>query len=217
MLLACYAVLLVVLLNVNMVKCLELDSSGRYIILSLHDLGFANRIRSIADFSKIALISNRTLLLSWLPSPACNITFDELYESGPSHIELVDLSFLNPRDEDTFYSAVEEAVLGSNMTFYSMHKLDKELITVNNMESFFIKRDKFLSDIQVIMASYNGVLALENMSCQQVSQPFVVFMCYRAHCKLSAVFHHAVSILSVIETHSCNQRDCNESSRGLLQ
>lgn len=87
------------------------NANNRYIVLRLADLGLGNRLKTLSDFSKIAIMTDRTLLLSWLPHHACNITFQELFESGPTYLKLIDYDFLST-DEATAYKMAEEATVG---------------------------------------------------------------------------------------------------------
>ena len=57
-------------------------SSHRYLVVRLHRLGLANRLRSMADFHVIASSSNRHLLISWSPTADCNASFVDLFASG---------------------------------------------------------------------------------------------------------------------------------------
>ena len=58
------------------------NSSQRYLVVRLHRLGLANRLRSMADFHAIASSSDRHLLISWSPTADCNASFVDLFASG---------------------------------------------------------------------------------------------------------------------------------------
>ena len=62
------------------------DDNTKYILIRLHRLGLANRLRAIADWYQIAVSSHRHLLVSWLPTYDCNATFIELFVDGPDGI-----------------------------------------------------------------------------------------------------------------------------------
>ena len=59
-----------------------LDSNKRYLIVRIHRLGLANRLRCMADWYQIAARANRHLLVSWAATPDCNISFPELFIGG---------------------------------------------------------------------------------------------------------------------------------------
>lgn len=62
----------------------NLDADKRYLVVRIHRLGLANRLRCIADWHQIAVRSDRHLLVSWAPTYDCNITFPGLFIAGPA-------------------------------------------------------------------------------------------------------------------------------------
>ena len=69
-------------------NCSDLEFNKRYIILRLHRLGLANRIRSMADWYQIAGQFERHLLVSWFPTPDCNVSFTDMIENGLEGIQI---------------------------------------------------------------------------------------------------------------------------------
>ena len=50
-----------------------LKDENKYIVLQISRLGLGNRLRSIADWYQIAVISERHLLVSWVPTADCKL------------------------------------------------------------------------------------------------------------------------------------------------
>ena len=69
----------------------------RVLLLNVKRLGLANRLRTVADWHQIAALTNRTLLLSWVPTFDCNAKFDQLFENWPKTLGLLgkNLDFLS--------------------------------------------------------------------------------------------------------------------------
>jgi hypothetical protein len=57
---------------------------GRFIILFLHALGLANRLRVLASAVQLAEEAQRTLYVSWKATKSCNATYFELFGSSGS-------------------------------------------------------------------------------------------------------------------------------------
>lgn len=71
------------------------ESKGsRYLITHLSELGLANRLKAIADMAKIATLSDRKLLISWIPNKSCNASFHDLFDVNmmPSSMQLLELN-----------------------------------------------------------------------------------------------------------------------------
>lgn len=136
----------------------EMNDQSQYIILVLKNYGLANRFRSMADWYQIALLTNRKLLVAWVPSVECNITISELIESCPPG-----LSFLP--EEIKSFEDVEALAFASKMSIYSYR--NESLLFSQNQEFFvFNPRHKALNnDIQIILTSYDGVISMENIPC----------------------------------------------------
>ena len=60
----------------------DISSGQRYLVVRLHRLGLANRLRSMADFHLIAASTDRHMLISWSPTLDCNASFPDLFVSG---------------------------------------------------------------------------------------------------------------------------------------
>ena len=73
---------LIVLVAIDGGETDTLNAGQRYLVVRLHRLGLANRLRSMADLHLIATSSNRHMLISWLPTIDCNASFLDLFVSG---------------------------------------------------------------------------------------------------------------------------------------
>ena len=80
--------LLIDIYHKKIANCSDFELNKRYIILRLHRLGLANRIRSMADWYQIVGQFERHLLVSWLPTPDCNVSFTDMFENGLEGIQI---------------------------------------------------------------------------------------------------------------------------------
>jgi hypothetical protein len=140
------------------------DSGSRYIVLHISRLGLANRLRSLADWYQIALLSDRELLVNWIPTVDCYATFQELFDNGPDNFRVLYPS-LSVSDESA-EREVAQIALESNMTYLNLNSLGANFWMDSSIE-FVHKRNYVMSDIQVLFTSYDGVLALEDVTCNQ--------------------------------------------------
>jgi hypothetical protein len=135
------------------------DEKTRYLVLYLNTLGFANRIRSVADFYTIAVYSGRTLLLAWQPSQDCNVTFTDLFQSGPEHFKV--LTTFIPSNHQEARKYVKAKALQNNLTF-----ADYDDYVNDNDSRYFSSPILFDSDVDVIFTNYWGSTALHHLPCQ---------------------------------------------------
>ena len=56
--------------------------AGRHLVMPIHLFGLANRLRSLSCVSILAEDSKRSYLLDWKPSPECNVTFGDLFNTS---------------------------------------------------------------------------------------------------------------------------------------
>lgn len=136
--------------------------ANRYLFIVLNRLGLANRLRSVADWYEIALLSNRVLIVSWHPTSDCNATFSDLFESAPDRLKVLPykLSF----DSAEAVSMLEAKAREENVSYIT---LDKSTMFARGRDSFILRRDDVMSDAQTIITSYDGVLTLDGVKCQQ--------------------------------------------------
>ena len=132
--------------NVNM------NESSKYIVLHIQKLGFANRIRVLADMSLIASITKRILLFSWEPTQECNIEFSEIFEDLPTNVRL--LPFILPHGDDG-KSMIKEIAYHKQLSFIDI-----------DHEGFLMSGEHLFSDVSIVYTQYNGVVSLEGVSCE---------------------------------------------------
>lgn len=130
----------------------NVDHSNKYLVLHIQKLGFANRIRVLADMSLIASMTGRILLFSWEPTPECNIEFAEIFEELPKHVRL--LPFILPHG-NSGTEMVKELSRRKGLSFVDL-----------NHEGFLISGDILYGDVAVAYTDYNGVVSLEGVSCE---------------------------------------------------
>ena len=133
----------------------------RYLVLHLHSLGLANRLRTIADFYTISIYSGRTLLLSWVPSIDCNTTFTNLFQSGPNYFKVL-VNHL-PRNEQNAINYVSRKARMKNLTFGIYDAIDND---ENDNDSYFASSTIFDSNVDIVYTHYWGSTALKHLSCQ---------------------------------------------------
>jgi hypothetical protein len=140
--------------------------SSRLLLLLIDRLGLANRLRTIADWYKIAIFSNRTLLVSWKATLDCNISFHELFDEGPNKLEVLP-------SKSAILGGIEEAealIRMSGTTFLALTTSNPNF-WLPTSGSFVLARDSgVLSDVDIIVTDYDGVLTFEGVECAQYLQ-----------------------------------------------
>lgn len=139
----------------GIVESSRLKKKKRYIVLHLTSLGLANRLRTIADFHTIALYSHRTLLLSWVPSIDCNVSFLELFQSGPEHFKVLP----HPLKKDHSL-AKEQVQMLAKKSELTVAEYDPTGDT-----TFFAASEMFDSDVNVVFTIFWGSTALKRLPC----------------------------------------------------
>jgi len=148
------------------------SGARRYIVLQIERLGLANRLRTIADWHNLALLSHRTLLLSWLPTPDCNGTFAELFDEIPVGLKV--LPFALPKGEAGVV-LVQEMAAEQGLSFLVLEEEPVQragcelgdAMWANGFNSFVVSSSKLMSDVQVLFSSYDGIISMEGVKCQQ--------------------------------------------------
>jgi hypothetical protein len=138
------------------------SSSERYIIVLVARLGLANRLRSLADWYQVAVISNRTLLVAWQATHDCNALFTDLFESGPERLKILPFPVSSINKEAI--SFFEESARSQNVTSFTLNETN---MWADKHKSFVAKRNVFMSDTQAIITVYDGLITLDSMKCQQ--------------------------------------------------
>jgi len=141
----------------------KIDGRQRYIVLFVTRLGLANRLRAIADWYVISLLTDRILLINWIKDVQCNIKFDELFEAVPKGLRLLPYQ-LPPSRLDL----VQDIANDLDMTSIIMDDSWKISINSNPDEHGFVLKDDYLkSNINVIITNHVGLITLEGIPCQQ--------------------------------------------------
>ena len=119
-------------------------SNKRYLILLVSRLGLANRLRSIADWHQIALLSDRSLLVAWQASADCNALFTDLFESVPKGIRI--LPFQLPAGENEAKQLLSDIATAENVTSLTINAPN---MWAAGKQSFVLDRRDVMSDIEV--------------------------------------------------------------------
>ena len=119
-------------------------SDKRYLIILISRLGLANRLRSIADWHQIALLSGRSLLVAWQANAVCNALFTDLFESVPKGIRV--LPFQLPAGENEAKQLLSDIAATENLTYRSINKTSMWAV---GKQSFVLDRKDVMSDIEV--------------------------------------------------------------------
>jgi len=138
--------------------------SERLIVLILSRLGMANRLRALADWYSIALMSNRTLLLSWEATPDCNARFTDLFIDGPPGFRVLQEHV--PRG-NAGVKAVADIASQRNISNRAIYYETEPDVFVDQHKSFILSKDIVFSDKEVIITHYDGMVALEGVDCHQ--------------------------------------------------
>lgn len=136
----------------------------RLIVLIISRLGLANRLRSLANWYQIALMSDRTLLVSWEPTLDCNAKFTDLFIDGPPRFRILQEHLPAGEEGVRYAERVANRRNISNRAIY--HATDTDL-WVDTYKSFIMSKKIPYSDAQVIITHYDGAINLEGVECQQ--------------------------------------------------
>lgn len=136
----------------------------RSIVVIISRLGLANRLRSLADWYQIALMSNRELLVSWEPTWDCNAKFDDLFVEAPPGFKL--LPFVLPAG-DAGVEYVANVAIARGVSHYAIYQKDMENLWVDKRKAFILSKELVHSDTEVIVTHYDGIISLEGVECQQ--------------------------------------------------
>ena len=127
----------------------DTTSNKRYIILLISRLGLANRLRSIADWHQIALLSGRSLLVAWQANAVCNALFTDLFESVPKGIRI--LPFQLPAGENEAKQLLGDIAATENLTSLSINETNMWAV---GKQSFVLDRKDVMSDIEVCVVGH---------------------------------------------------------------
>ena len=124
-----------------------------YLVLQIQTLGFANRVRVMADMNLAASLSDRQLIISWEPTLDCNVNITDIFEEIPDNVKV--LPFVLPHGAKGA-DLVKALSLESKLTFYDMEH-----------EGFLLPRDALFDEsIDVVFSNYNGVASVEGIPCE---------------------------------------------------
>ena len=119
-------------------------SDKRYLIILISRLGLANRLRSIADWHQIALLSGRSLLVAWQANADCNALFTDLFESVPRGVRI--LPFQLPTGENEAKQLLSDIATAENVTSLTINAPN---MWAAGKQSFVLDRRDVMSDIEV--------------------------------------------------------------------
>lgn len=151
------------------------DKDNRYIVLIISRLGFANRIRAMADWHQLAVLSRRTLLVSWEATRDCNTSFTNLFQSGPAGFNILPFVIsAAPHGMEVVTSMAAESGLSSQVLLDG-ESGEPSMFSHENT-SFVVAKSHLMSDTHVLVTDYVGVVILEDLKCQQYMSMRANFM-----------------------------------------
>ncbi|RYH15674.1 hypothetical protein EON65_31365 [archaeon] len=125
----------------------------RFIVLTIHRLGLANRLRSIADWYVIAQQTGRKLLVTWAITSDCSIAFAELYSVIPPDLTVIS------HDYGDMLITVNEAMQRRNISSF--------LIEESFVREGFVVSSQITSlTEQVVLVPSARIGILEHYPCQ---------------------------------------------------
>ena len=128
------------------------------LVVHLSRLGLANRLRSIADWFNIATISRRFLIVIWDVTDDCKAGFHELFMESQSLVVI-----------DNYDGTTIEEITENFRQFSTIFKVlngGSDTWTKGG-NSFVLNRKAVMNDIPTLFSSYDGVLTMEGVSCQE--------------------------------------------------
>ena len=152
------------------------DAPRRSLVLIISRLGFANRVRAMADWHQLARFSGRELIVSWEPTLDCNATFSDLFQAGPPGFRVLPFALpagtrgglevvVNMATEfgltsailrETQEAAQEEAwANGSGLGMFAA-----------GHSTFVVSKRVLKSQVDVLVTDYVGVTIQQDLNCQ---------------------------------------------------
>lgn len=137
------------------------EGNVRFILLFVEKFGLGNRLRTIADWYVISLLTNRKLIVSWKPSSECNITFADMFESVPSSLYLFEHPLLGMDSDGS--ASLQKSLIEQGISYHFFREAN---LPWTSDLGFLVKKDIFLDpNIQVIVTNYDGLLTLQDVPC----------------------------------------------------
>ena len=144
-------------------------SQQRHLVLVLNNLGLANRLRAIASWYTVALLTHRELLVSYEPSPDCNSTFNLLFkEPYPQGLKVLNTALTDMNKNITISQVIEKFKINcyeQNLTFDVINP--KINMYADGYNKFIVNRKFLMNDIDVLFTNHNGIIALSGVPCIQ--------------------------------------------------
>jgi hypothetical protein len=156
---------------------------NRFLVVIVERLGLGNRLRTLADWYVISLLSNRKLIVSWKPSIECNISFADLFDEVPKNVFVFN-NAISSSSGRLVRSASAEAVIAfrASLTSKGLSSFYLSLSTgedgeergpigrrewVDEKLGFLLQKKSIISpEYNVIITHYDGEISLEDVSCQ---------------------------------------------------
>lgn len=168
--LSCLPSILLVHSSIQQVLGEYLDATSEKILL-LHfpRLGMVNRLRTMADWYRVAYGVNRTLLVVWDVTLDCNAGFHDLFNASTNAFQVFD-------------NYGEGASVTEISTFLSSRGIQHEVldpksgIWVEGHSSFVLKYEAVSTGAQVLLTSCDGVITLEGVNCVDYAQQHSAFL-----------------------------------------
>ncbi len=142
----------------------QIDKHKKYLLINFQKLGLANRLRSLADWYSVARLVKRHLIISWRPTPDCNIKFEELFESTPLHLTV--LASPLPLDGDATLLYVDDAMKKMNISTFIVYGSMEHILWTEDAGSFRLSSDFASLPHTLVATSYDGIIAYEQAPCQ---------------------------------------------------
>jgi len=118
------------------------DPNLNYLVILIDRLGLANRLRIIAGFYSITIITNSTLVVIWVKSDECGACYSDLFEKSPINMIVHDI-------DDVSHGSLEATL--------------KEKSAIKNLNFSTVYATDFYIDIPRLLNLY------ENLSSRQVT------------------------------------------------
>lgn len=142
----------------------DTSPSERYIFLLIGRLGFGNRMKTLADWYKLAMASKRTLLVNWERTADCNMHFLDVFGGSFDSLQFVSDELDGVTNSLEAVGQLAESAKLSHVIFSSQNC---SAFWAKGNDSFMLARALIMSEVQVIITDYDGALTVEGVSCQQ--------------------------------------------------
>lgn len=132
----------------------------RILVVNVVSGGLANRLRAIADWYQVATLTNRELIVSWLPTRDCNSTFSKLFDVERMELDRFRVLPFSLESGKAGYSFVKRMAMEMG--------LSQDVILAGGSQKFVLDESVetvLRGPVDVVMTGHQGIMTLNGTRC----------------------------------------------------